>query len=473
MKQNGLSTFALVMLITGAVDSIRNLPAASLFGSSLIFFFVFSALVFLLPSALVSAELASGEDDKGGIFHWIRDIFGDNWGFLAIWLQWITNLVWFPTILSFIAGLIAYVIYPAYGQNKIFLVSIILITFWSLTLLNLRGLRVSAKFTTFCAITGMVIPMALIIGLATAWLLTGHASQIHFTAANIFPTVGNVNTWISLTAIMTAFEGMELASVHVKDIREPQKTFPRALTISVWLIMITMLLGSLSIAIVVPQDKISLVNGVMQAFSAFFAAYHIEWLIPVITVMILVGSLGGIISWVISPARGLLQAAQVGYLPAILQKENKHGVAANLLLTQAAIVTAVCVAFLFMPSVSGSYWLLTALSTQLYMLMYVLMFVGGIYARYKFPDKKRSFKIPGGNAGMWLVGLMGIFGCTVTLIVGFFPPDGVNVGGVMYYELVFVSGMLAMILPITLFYAYKNRKDLRPISTDVLEAKTY
>lgn len=461
MKQNGLSTFALVMLITGAVDSIRNLPAASLFGSSLIFFFIFSALVFLLPSALVSAELASGEDDKGGIFHWIKDIFGEKWGFLAIWLQWITNLVWFPTILSFIAGLIAYVISPAYAQNKIFLVCVILTTFWLLTFINLRGLKVSAKFTTFCAIAGMVIPMALIIGLGVAWVLTGHVSQIHFTLGNVFPTIGNVNTWISLTAIMTAFEGMELASVHIKDIRDPQKTFPRALSISVWLIMITMLLGALSIAIVVPQDQISLVNGVMQAFSAFFHVYHIDWLVPVITVMILVGSLGGIISWVISPAKGLLQAAQVGYLPPFLQQENRHGVAANLLVTQALIVTGVCVAFMFMPSVSGSYWLLTALSTQLYMLMYVLMFAGGIYSRYKFPDKKRSFKIPGGNAGMWFTGLMGILGCTITLIVGFFPPAGVNVGGVLHYELVFGSGMLAMILPILFFYAYKNRQELR------------
>lgn len=72
-----LSTFALVMLIIGAVDNIRNLPAAALFGSTLIFFFVFSAIVFLIPSALVSAELASSWTDKGGICYWIKLAFGD------------------------------------------------------------------------------------------------------------------------------------------------------------------------------------------------------------------------------------------------------------------------------------------------------------------------------------------------------------------------------------------------------------
>ena len=44
----GLKTTALVLLIVGAIDSIRNLPAIALFGSSLIFFFIFAAVVFLM-----------------------------------------------------------------------------------------------------------------------------------------------------------------------------------------------------------------------------------------------------------------------------------------------------------------------------------------------------------------------------------------------------------------------------------------
>jgi amino acid transporter len=336
--------------------------------------------------------------------------------------------------------------------------------------MNLKGLYVSSWFTTFCAIVGMVLPMMLIIALAFFWIFSGKPAQIHFTAANIFPTLSNSNTWISLTAIMTAFAGMELAAVHAKDMRDPQKTFPRALYISVWIILLTMLFGSLAIAIVLPQNQINLVNGVMQAFTFFFQAYHIDWFIPVITGMILIGSLGGIISWVISPAKGLLQAAQLGYLPTFMRKENEHGVAVNLLLTQAVIVSLVCLAFMFMPSVSGSYWLLTALSTQLYMLMYVMMFVTGIYTRYKFPNRVSTFKIPGGKLGMWGVCLLGLIGCVITLIVGFFPPDGINVGSVFHYEMVFTGGMFGMILPILFFYLYKHRNSL--MSVDVAVASS-
>lgn len=461
-----LSTFALVMLIIGAVDNIRNLPAAALFGSTLIFFFIFSAIVFLIPSALVSAELASSWTDKGGICYWVKLAFGDRCAFMAIWLQWIANLVWFPTILSFLAGVIAYLINPDLVHSKFYVISVILFIFWSLTLLNLKGIHVSAKFVAFCTITGMAVPMALIIGLAVVWVLLGHPLQVSFTAETLWPSFSHIDSWVSLTAIMTAFAGMELSAVHVKEINNPQKTFPRALYISVWLILATMILGSLAIAVVLPKDQINLVNGVMQAFTSFFAAYHISWLMPVITIMVLLGTFGSIISWVISPAKGLLQAAQMGFLPPFFQKVNKHGVAANLLITQAVIVSIICLAFLLMPSIGGSYWLLTALNIQLYMVMYVMMFIAALYLRYKYADTPRPFAIPGGKMGIWLVCFLGLIGCVITLIVGFVPPAGLNVGSIISYETIFISGIIVTVLPTLFFYIYQKRK------SNVLDANT-
>ncbi|MCE3237744.1 MAG: gadC [Gammaproteobacteria bacterium] len=454
----GLSAFALVMLITGAIDSIRNLPATALFGSSLIFFFVFSAIVFLIPAALVSAELSSRSTDKSGIFHWVYESFGEKIAFLAIWLQWINTMVWFPTILSFLAGTLSYFINPALVQNKLYLVSIILSLFWLLTLFNLKGLHFSSKLSSFCAVVGMIIPMALIVILAIVWLLVGNPLQIHFTTTEMFPSLGHAANWVSLTAIMASFLGMELATVHVKEVRNPQKTFPSALFFSVLLILATMILGSLAIAMVLPKNQINLVNGVMQAFTQFFAMYHLSKLMPVITVMLLLGTLGSMVSWVISPAKGLLTAAQLGYLPPFFTHENKQGVATPLLITQAILVSIVCLAFLLMPSVNGSYWLLTALSTQLYVLMYVLMFLAAICLKYKAIDRVHGFTIPGGKLGMWFTCLFGLIGCGITLCVGFIPPAGIDVGGILHYEIVFCSGLIGMVLPVLLFYWYKKKR---------------
>ena len=118
-----LGVFSIVMITVGSVDSIRNLPATALLGSHLIFYFILAAIFFFLPTALVSAELASYEREHSGIYAWVKDAFGPCAGFLAIWFQWTENVIWYPTILSFVAGTLAYIIDPSLAQNKWFLIS--------------------------------------------------------------------------------------------------------------------------------------------------------------------------------------------------------------------------------------------------------------------------------------------------------------------------------------------------------------
>ncbi|OGT65011.1 MAG: transporter [Gammaproteobacteria bacterium RIFCSPHIGHO2_12_FULL_45_9] len=453
-----LSAFAVAMLITGSVDSVRNLPATALFGSQLFFFAIFSALVFLIPTGLLAAQLASNAQLPTGIYGWVRTAFGKRIGLLAVWLQWINTLIWYPTILSFIAGTIAYLISPVLAQNKYYLITIILSTFWIMTLINLRGLKASTRFASTCAVVGMVVPMGLIIFLGLTWLAFNRPLQISFQWQDLWPSFTHGNSWISLTAIMTAFLGMELAAVHVKDVHNPQKTFPRALFFSVIFILFTMIAGALSIAIVLPAHQIQLVSGVMQAFQYFFAAYHLEILTVPLVIMLVLGSVGSLVNWIISPTKGLLHAGEEGFLPPWLCTKNKHNVPSVLLIGQAILVTLICVAFLIMPSVNGSYWFLTALSTQLYMLMYVLMFLAAIQLEKDPRIVHSTFRIPGKRIGTTIAASAGLVGSLTTVVVGFFPPDGIDVGPVWQYELSFAIGMCLMAIPALGFWWYQRKR---------------
>ena len=283
-----LNTFALTMITISSVDSIRNLPSTALFGSSLIFFFLLGAVLFLIPTALVSAELSSSWAQQGGVYVWVREAFGKKIGFLAIWFQWIENVFWYPTILSFIAGTLAYILSPNLANNKFFLVSVILIVFWSITLINLYGMRSSALLSNFSAITGLIIPMTLIIGLGILWITNHHPLQITFTTHALLPNAHDSNIWVSLTGIILSFCGIEIATVHAADVKNPQKTFPKSLFYSVLFILFTLILGSLAIAIVLPKNQISLVAGIMEAFTAFFQAYHLAWIVPIIGILLVV-----------------------------------------------------------------------------------------------------------------------------------------------------------------------------------------
>lgn len=466
--RRALTVFSLTMITVGSVDSIRNLPATALFGSQLIAFFILGALFFLIPTALVSAELASGWAEQGGIYIWVREAFGKRMGFLAIWLQWIENVIWYPTILSFVAGTVGYLIDPTLARNPYFLWAVIVSAFWGVTLINLYGMRSSALFSTICTISGLLLPMTLIIGLGVMWLLHGNPVEVQFDLASILPHWQDKSIWVSLTAIILSFCGIEIATVHANDVQNPQRAFPKALIYSVCIILSTLILGSLSIAIVLPKEEINLVAGIMQAFDAFFGEYHLGWLMPFVALTLVMGGLGGVSNWIIAPTKGLLVAAVDGNLPPIFQKTNQHGAPTTMLVGQAVIVTVLSSLFLFMPTVNGSYWLLTALAAQLYMLMYLLMFLTAIVLRIKAPHHPRAFSIPGGLPGVLLVALIGMIGVITTLVVSFIPPNGIDVGSVIRYESTLIIGLVLTSLPPFITSWMQGRSRQAPIVADVL-----
>lgn len=448
-----ISLFSLVFLVVAAIDSIRNLPAAALFGSSLIFFFLFSALMFLIPVALLSAEFSSRYSEEGGVFHWVRHAFGEKWAFLAVWLQWVNTMVWYPTILAFIAGTAAYLFNPELAQSKEFLIAVVLTVFWGLTFLNMKGIYISAKVNTFCGLIGTIFPILFLIGLGVFWCFQGNQIQISFSSTDLVPSLGKSDSWVALIAIMASFLGMELSGVHVNDVLNPQKNFPRAMGLSVLILIFTMLFGALSIAFVIPEKQIRLVDGIMQTFSQFFSTFHMERAVPILAFLILIGSIGGMINWLVSPAKGLLQAAHYGFLPKFFLHKNENGVPSRILISQAILVSLFCLGIALVPSINVFYWFLMALSTGLYMLMYILMFLSAL--KLGRPSREsQSFRILPGMRRLFCS--MGLFGCILTVVIGFFPPDGIQVQSTLLYVSLIAIGNLILIAPAAFFCFFKR-----------------
>lgn len=436
-----LGTFSLVMITLTCVDSIRNLPSSALFGSSVIFFFILAAIVFFIPTALICAELSTTWPEEGGIYTWGKKAFGRGFGLFTVWFQWTENIIWYPLSLSFIAGTFTYLVSPGLAENKLYVFVIINVVFWLCTLINLRGLKLSARLTEIFGVLGLILPMLFIIGLGFVWWHGGHALQIHFTANQMLPHLHH-GTWVALTAIVMSLTGVEITTIHAAEVKDPQKGYPRALLISVIFILFTLIFGSLAIAIVVPKHQLNLISGIMEAFSAFLTAYHLGWLSPIVAICLILGAVAGLNNWIIGPTKGIMVAAKDGYLPPALHKQNKQFAPKNLLLIQGLIVTALSCLFLFMPSVNSSYWVLNVLTTQLYMLMYLFIFFAFLRLRYKYPKTKRPFKIPGGVVGMWVCALLGIVTMVFTFYIGFVPPADIYHGSVAKYDLILGGGYL-------------------------------
>lgn len=452
-----LSVYSLVMINVIAVDSLRNLTMGAEYGLALVFFYGLAALLFFIPTVLVAAELATGWPITGGSYIWVREAFGPRLGFLAIWLQWIYNVVWYPTIFAFIAGMLAYLIQPDLVNNKIYMVSVVLLLYWGMTLVNCLGLNVAQWVSTVGAIFGTILPMLLITGLGLAWIYLGKPSQIEFKASKLLPDLLDFKNIAFITNILFGLMGMEMSAVHAGDVHNPGRDYPRALVYSSLIILATLILASLAITIVVPLSELNLVSGLIDAFAIFFKSFQMPALVPLVAILIVIGSMSGAAAWIIGPARGLWVASEESRLPQFFKKLNRNQMPVGILILQGLIVTFLCGLFFVMPSVKSSYWLLSNLTAQLALLFYILLFCSALRLHHKCIHVKRAFKIPGGDVGMWLVSGTGILTCVVAIFIGFLPPAQVEVGKVASYEAILILGILACCLPPFIFHGvYKK-----------------
>lgn len=446
-----LGVFALVMINVIAVDNLRSLTVGAEYGFAMVFFYLLAAVLFFIPTILISAELATGWPSTGGVYVWVKEAFGAKAGFLCIWMQWIYNVVWYPTIFAFIAGVVAYLIDPALTNNKTFMLSVILLSYWCMTILNCLGLKVSQIICTLGAIFGTIFPMLFIAVLGLIWVSLGKPTAIHFSVHDFFPSLNNLKNIAFFTNILFGLMGMEMSAVHAGDVKNPRKDYPRALLLSTLIILVTLICSCLAIALVIPVKDLNLVSGLIDAFGIFFRAYQLDWFVPIIAVLIILGSISGASAWILGPARGLLVAVKDSELPNYFKRINKKNMPVGILMTQGIIVTVLCTVFLIMPTVNSSYWILSNLTAQLALIFYILMFAAAIRLRYKHALVARSFKIPGGMIGIWVVGMIGIVTCFLAIIIGFIPPNQVAIGKVASYEAILLGGIfLCCLVPFLL-----------------------
>ncbi len=198
--------------------------------------------------------------------------------------------VWFPTILTFLAAIFAYLIDPKLANNNHFVMIMVLLFFWFATFINSFNMKISSWMSNITALVGTIIPMVMISILGILWILKGHPSQIHFTTKDFFPNLSHFDNLSYLTAVIFALVGLEMSAVHAGDVRNPQKDYPRALFISTLIIIISFVFSALAIAVVIPKEKLSIVSGLIDAFSVFFTAFNLHWMIPVIAIVIILGA---------------------------------------------------------------------------------------------------------------------------------------------------------------------------------------
>jgi len=451
-----LGIFSLAMINVAAIASLRDLPQMAKYGLGSLFFYLLAGLVFFIPVSLVAAELATGWPQKGGVYVWVKEAFGASHGFAAVFIQWFQNLCWYPVVLTFAAASLAFAMDPSAGAtrlagNKGYIVTVILCTYWGATFWNFRGLKASARLSMIGAFSGVIVPGTVLVVSACAYLLAGNPCHMSLAAADFFPDLSRPGNITFAASVLLAFAGMEMTAVHVRETRNPGRTYPTAIAVAAGTILIVFILGALSIAVALSPTEYTLQTGVTKALDTMLSGFGIPYLGQVLALMMALGVIGSVNSWIIGPSKGLMAAAEDGMLPEWFCRTNRHGVPIRILGIQAGIVSLLCLTFTLQPTVASAYFMLSDLTIQLYLIMYMAMFASAIRLRYSQPTVLRSFRVPFRNPGMWFVAGLGILGAVSCVFIGFFPPT--QLANQHIHPAVFVSFLgLGIIVVIALPY---------------------
>ena len=466
VKQIYISILALTLMNVTIIAGIGNDVQQAFYGLSSVTYFAIGAICFFIPTALVAAELASGWSNRGGIFRWVGEGLGKGWALTCL------LILWFQTMINFGMGMPSYaatimfytpmydkaVQFAQHPQHEVLIMTGFIILYWVLTFVATKGVKAFANVAKYGVLIGTFIPLALMIILTIVWLCEGHQPAIPMTPKGLIPKWNGMSTLALAAGVFFSYTGIDTNAAHIKQLKHPEKDFTKAMFISMILVFLIFVVGTVIIAMVVPENQINVIYTLNTVFRTLGATIGIPWLYMVLVWAGLCNVLASVITNMAGPSFMLGQAGGSGFLPHWFQEKNKHEMPAHLMYTQIAGMTIIAYLVKLLPNVVGFVIMLTQTITVLYLFYYILMFTTFLKLRYDQPNRPRAFKVPGGKFGAWFVAGLGLLSSIFGIILAIYPPAQVKaeVGSpVVYISVILI--LVAVILGIC-FVMYQLSK---------------
>lgn len=458
-KKTYISVLALTMMNVSMVAGLANDVQQSFYGLASVTYFAIGAICFFIPTALVAAELASGWSNRGGIFRWVGEGLGKGWGLTCLFILWFQTMLNFgmgipsftATIMFYTPNYDAAVKFAQNPQHELLIMTGWIILYWVLAYLATKGVKTFSNLAKYGVIIGSLIPLAVMVILAIVWVAQGHTPAIPMTPKDLIPKWNGMSTLALAAGVFFSYTGIDMNAAHIKQLKHPEKDFTKAMFISIILAFLIFVVGTVIIAMIIPEKQINVLYTLYSVFRILGSTIGMPWLYMVLVWALLCNTIAMVVTNMAGPSFMLGQAGGSGFLPHWLQEKNKHNMPAHLMYTQIAGMTIIAYLVKLIPNVEGFVILLTQTITVLYMIYYILMFTAFLRLRYDQPNRPRSFKVPGGMVGAWIVAGIGLISSVFAIVLAIYPPAQVKseVGSPAIYISVIVI-LVAIILAICL-----------------------
>ena len=437
-------------------------------GLQAVFFLVVCGVLWFLPVALCSAEMATVEGQtEGGVYAWVGAVLGRRFGFLAIFFQWFQVNINFITMIYFIIGSLSYAInVPAINNNPYLKLVAFLAIYWLTTLFQLKGIGKTTELVKWCFIIGIIIPSILHVLLAGYYIISGGTIEFDTNPSAILPDIKGFSSLVIILPFVLAYSGIEASASHINEMKNPGRDYHIVLILLVIVAVLFDSVGGLSIATVIPAEQLSMNTGVVQGLEAMIVAISpaLAWTVRILAVLMALGMLGEISAWIIGPVRGLYVTAKVGILPKYFDKLNQDNVPLRLVMMQGGFVSVIAtLVTLLGGSGNSAFKLAISMTVMAYLVTYILVFIAYFVLVAKHSDRKRGYELKGGKPAKYIVAGIGLISSLIVLALSFFPNTFADSTSNVIYSMILIIGFIIIIALPNVIYQLSNKDSHRSL----------
>lgn len=402
--QKTLGRFDIIFLIVAAVVSVEVLGQVSSFGGQTFTWALVLAVFFLVPYALIFAEVGSTFTGEGGVYVWVRRAFGRPLAAIAALLTWVTQPVWVGGSMAFIAAETwsTYVTHFEHGSFADYAFKVVFV--WLTVLAAIISLRHGKWIPNLGAILKIVF---LAIFLITTGMYAAQHGFAGLTASDFSPTVAGL---LGVTPLLLfSYLGFESSNSAAGEMKQPARDVPIAIARSAAIAVAAYLLPIAAILLVIPADQISGISGLMEAVAEVFSVYG-----PAApALLVLTGIVFAIVlmtqgsAWMIISDRMQAMAAADGafYGGFFGRFHPQLGTPVRVNILSGVVGTVfMLVAMQVSGSASAVFGVVLSICISTFLLSYLIAIPAAVRLRTKFPEVMRPFRVPVSDNGFRVLG---------------------------------------------------------------------
>jgi amino acid transporter len=421
--KKSLFRFDMIFFTICAIVAVDTIGQSSSYGAQAIFWLIVSALTFLIPYGLLTAELGAAFPTEGATYEWVRLAYGHFAGAVVSVLYWLSNPIWLGGTLTATAIAAIDALWgSSFGGNQGAETVIGFLFIWCAVTMNILSLR----YMKWVPNLGAIIRLALLGFFALLVIFSGVSHGFHGSLGGFFPTDTTILIGV-IGVIVFQWIGFELQTNASEEMENPQKDIPRSVYVAGLVSFIGYAIPIAGVVLILSSDQLSNVSGFVAAYQFASssvlggAAPFFNHLAGLAMVFVLLSS--GT-TWLMGSDRlmaiGALAGSgpkQLGYFSARFGTPIVVNVFSGIIATIFMFITF----FVTGGGLHGYFAAVLGLVISTTTFSYILIFPALLTLRRKYPNIPRPYVVPGGKAGAWACVILTMFWVVAATVFSLWP----------------------------------------------------